>query len=858
MTHGQLPPIGYERSISGQRPPPIRTLKDVRCRDCQMKDPPANQSTIAREACLHKHEFAPSVNRFSILAELDQQASRTKWNFDFFQTPGARPRKRGKRGGKNTKPKFVRQPAYEAQKSESHSVEELCKEMAALCLDDGKLQKESGTTPLSTDVCNGKQQEDYRRAFDDVRHHWMPQFRPNSDATPKSPSTARAAQVSDGVSVLSRPEPCLTQQSSLPSPPGPPPPKSCFELQNFKRKESRFLPVPAFHATFEGAFAHQPSTSPQKPRKILPIRHMVQKKPLIVAFPTSAQKAAASAACRALSNRKTISPPLTTTLAGNKSRPESLSLLTLSSEPLYPNTLSLADAQPFSLPSAPLAITPSSPASPTLTTSTATSMAPSLTTPASVYSTLPNHPWNIVPPPLPLPPRPQLPNLISPVQTWTPISWPSPLPSMQYASSGKSSFPKQASAFCAALPSVPSTLPDLLGPQRLTQHLDCQSQHPRFSTVSAPNSIPVKPSLPSAISAETRKHIEEFLEMGHANPCWCMSHTPTQHIPPAPLPPSLQDEIRLPTPPPTPVESRMQTPMSEHNNALTPGSLNLGFQATVQDESKREDTEDAEKEELDSNLASPTPTLTLSPVGSDCSFISPPPSAIDIGSDFEDLRASGLEDTSPSPSTSSSSSDNGGWTLVNPTARLHTPIPGDSITVTTPPSQTQTQIQTQNIGELEVPDSPTSTSAWETETSVEGEYENPWCDSIYSSISGSVAAPPPPPSHTNDSPPSQILSPNPEPVATPTPGSLPTPCTPWNPLPCAECAACTQVCFCRSSTADEAANAMDGKEKVGVAGPEDSNEWPSLQEAMRNVRGVGRKRQGWGKGNGIGIKRKFS
>ncbi|KAF2473029.1 uncharacterized protein BDR25DRAFT_352507 [Lindgomyces ingoldianus] len=608
------------------------------------------------------------VNRFSILAELDQHANHTKWNFDFLQTPHTSARRRGKRGGKTSKPKFVRQQPYEAPKSERESIEELCKKMAGLCLDDKESSNTGATSRISTDACNGRRQNDFRRTFDEVRHHWIPQFRPNSNtAHPSMPTAPSKAVNNNRINLLLRPERCMTHTNSP-----PPSLNTPLESAEVRRKESRFFPLSAFLTSPEPT-ATRHSTSPRL-NTSNPIRPSIPKKPLSLVAQTIAQKAAASAACRALTVHKK-------SIAGHISRPVSPSPLALNSTPFLPTyALSVAPAiSSVTSPFTPLAITPPFTASPNLTTSPAVSTVPPETGSPSIISApriLSPGPCGMPPA---LPPRPQPPNPPSPIQNCPLIQLPSIPASLASAPlvSPRIQWPETPASFPTTSPILTPTptssvYPTPPPPRRIPGLLPASlcltkpAPEPIVSSaqdVAIPFPLPSEPSLPIELSDQIRKNLKEYLEMGHANPCWCTSHSGSQiqikmqHIHPASRPTNGQEyEAKLPVPTSTPITSiktsiKTSININTHPQAQTqpladtPIPKSPALQATVTEH---------DASDLDSV------TLISSPIDSDFLTPSHSPSAID--SDFEDL--SRYED-----SVSSSRSESGGedeWMVVVP------------------------------------------------------------------------------------------------------------------------------------------------------------------------------------------------
>ncbi|KAF3007456.1 hypothetical protein E8E13_004292 [Curvularia kusanoi] len=121
----------------------------------------------AQRVCAH------AANRFSILAGVSPSPD-NKWAFEFVSTPRSSIKRRGKRGGKHLKSKSASKEAHE--RSKAHCIDELCDQFSALRL-DGNEPTANGVSPAKPSGC-------YTTDLSTVRHHWAPQFRPNS--VPKS------------------------------------------------------------------------------------------------------------------------------------------------------------------------------------------------------------------------------------------------------------------------------------------------------------------------------------------------------------------------------------------------------------------------------------------------------------------------------------------------------------------------------------------------------------------------------------------------------------------------------------------------------------------------------------------------
>ncbi|KAF2000041.1 hypothetical protein P154DRAFT_563613 [Amniculicola lignicola CBS 123094] len=501
MTHGQTRPPGHERSSARHRQSPVQPLKDTRCRDCQIGQFPTAPLTSPRDLCPHKREFAPTKNRFSILAELHRKPYKSNWAFEFADAPTSSPRRRGKRGGKHVRPKEITQQPLDHRKSEVDGIDEMCMRMAELSLGEGD----------NLNFRPRNREKDGQDTFPgSIRHHWLSQFRPDSEKQLGS----SAAFVQDKVSKLPQSmQRCLSRDPHA------------VEMPDFKRKESRFFPLSAFLAAPDPAARHPsshmsvpPANKLDKPRK--------QAKAAVL---SAAQKAAASAACRALPTRQIVSPPLTIIIRPHVSTPRSHSPLALTSPTQSASTNSPLVHSPF----APLAITPSFTASPTLTTSPIMSAIPSLASSSSIVSTQRSLASTPTGTPPPLPPRPKPALVLSPLQKWAQVSLPLVSPTMS-----------PISLVQTPITSPRPTLPPLEFLPALSPPTSSS-----YAKLTTPRTDTLEKDTPAAsISSVAQMELADFLRMGHANPCWCSLHNP----PRLETPPTY-DALELKTRPASPV-----------------------------------------------------------------------------------------------------------------------------------------------------------------------------------------------------------------------------------------------------------------------------------------------------------------
>jgi hypothetical protein len=508
MPFTQLRPVGHERSAARQRPSPLRLLKDTRCWDCRMREPPTATANTAPQSCHHNLDFAPSssisnsiraitaltckVNRFSVLAELDQQTYRSKRTFDLARSPTEESRGRAKSREKNNKLKDAKQRQEKNRVKVRASAEDLCRDMSTLFAEGEETEP---TSPGPSNSSKKVPQGDFTFSAN-ARHEWVPQFQPRPRKTQAVAQAPIQPPDQDKISLPPPLERCLEEARA------PPP-----DMSNWKRTESRFFPKTARLATPETAGRHPANTAARKQ--------------LSIVVPNPAQKAATTAAYRALANVRTASSPSTRIPSAHNSRPSSPSPLAQTLTPNSPGTPT-AGSPLMSSPTAPLPITPSLAASPAWTISPTISTLPSLASSPSIISNGPS--WSQTPSPTP------------PHHKWISIARP-------HVSS----------------PTSPFSIDTLPGSQAIIPPVSLQATVKRGPTFSKPI-IPAVPTLkhltqpkikPVKAASSSRvlkqslvrskelgkisEELAEFLDLGHANPCWCNAHKNGPPTPPIPI-----------------------------------------------------------------------------------------------------------------------------------------------------------------------------------------------------------------------------------------------------------------------------------------------------------------------------------
>ncbi|KAJ4993105.1 hypothetical protein SVAN01_01457 [Stagonosporopsis vannaccii] len=164
------PRTTYNNGLPLRRPSPAPNLKDDRCFECQLGARPC----IRHSTCLRRNEFAPTPNRFSILSGLSPPPD-INWNFDFIPTSRSGPKRRRKRGGKQQRLKHALRKTCE--KTESNGVDKLCDRLSELHLENhaSSITLQDHNESRSITPVQGSSSD-----VNAVRHEWAPQFRLDS------------------------------------------------------------------------------------------------------------------------------------------------------------------------------------------------------------------------------------------------------------------------------------------------------------------------------------------------------------------------------------------------------------------------------------------------------------------------------------------------------------------------------------------------------------------------------------------------------------------------------------------------------------------------------------------------------
>ncbi|UPX14274.1 uncharacterized protein EKO05_0004763 [Ascochyta rabiei] len=483
------PRASFNNRLPNRRPSPTRTLKDIRCFECQVATPPG----IHHTRHLHHDEFAPTPNRFSILAELDTSPE-TKWAFDFVPTSTSVRKRRGKRGSKQQRHRHTLEKTRKDLKPDG--LDAICDELVALHPDDSE-------PAVASQEPNYKMSEGFTSSVNAVRHHWAPQFRPNSLPTSnpnKQPETLQQkSQYSQSPSTLVK-DPSI---DILPS---------------NRKIHTRFSPSAFLKdlVSLNDCVGDWPPRN-SSPEPTFPLRiSKACNTPTIVTTATLTQPA--TAACRAPVLSRTTTPPFSHTvrmhLAGSTT--PSSSADKIPTHKRFPaSDLSSLNLCPASASTIPPTLT--LPQAPTISTMPAYPPLPSSlveTTITSIISPIISRPFakSIAPPPAST--IQQSPTIHPPHPSISPLSW-------QEMSEGITVFHSPPPVLITA----PAAFPYLFvyPPRPWASMTVCR--YLLKDTAAAPSVLGRLASSPPSV---IQKELEHFLDMGHANDCWCLSSSHTQ------------------------------------------------------------------------------------------------------------------------------------------------------------------------------------------------------------------------------------------------------------------------------------------------------------------------------------------
>ncbi|KAF1948061.1 hypothetical protein EJ02DRAFT_507822 [Clathrospora elynae] len=492
MTLGQTP-IPYYDSLSSRLSKPVRPFKDNRCTDCRLRYSTTTPTRHCLETCPHQQDFAPTPNKFSILAELKSSPTETKWAFDFIPTSSDGTRRRGKRGRKHHRSKKAEPKPPEKRKSEA--IGELCKRLAALRLnDDGS---HTAPQPDNHDHQPTVEKANPACSSESVRNHWAPQFRPNS--LPPPPTATVKPASSEHTSLPKKPQRCLFPANLCDYDLGIP------EVPEIKREVPRLFPLSAFIACPDPASRYPSKSKFADPTATFEFSS-ITKTPLALPPPTDAQKAVLSAACRALVLRKpeTTPTPLDTTLgaqwAAIGSPLSNTQTRSPPCRPVAPESCPVKTPSPTFFAMVPLRPAPSDPWNPPRRTSLLGQRPLSIAAPISSSAT---HQSRFFPRP------PPTANAIR--------SLPLPLPLPKFVS--RETWESLGNHTTVSKP-APSSL--VTPPLELSE--PSYSAWNRRPPPGIPNNSFTQAS-PTPATAGQWQESDLFYVHGHANPCWCPAHS---------------------------------------------------------------------------------------------------------------------------------------------------------------------------------------------------------------------------------------------------------------------------------------------------------------------------------------------
>ncbi|KAL1610288.1 hypothetical protein SLS60_001954 [Paraconiothyrium brasiliense] len=413
---------------------------------------------MSQAPCNQQQSFTSTPNRFSVLAELEQSPTQMTWAFDFNHPTPKLSRRRGKRAGKH-KLKYTSRSDREAQKS--NGLGEVCNQIVALSLNSGSPRSEPRdniTTPVHT-----------------VRHHWAPQFLPDKTLEPSDPGNG-----------FLQSEPYNPHAKASTSTVG---------QEETRQKGSRFFPLSPFLASPPAAAHSVPASEPIRP---VLTRNSQTKRTFAEPPSKSAQEAVASV-CQALSMEKNNTAALEEPLAAVNSMSPLPSPVAQPTVSTYGQRTESPHATASSLP--PIPVTSPHTASPVLTSEGI----PSRSSTTSPFRPVEFRPGHLLEGLLQTP-QSDLVTGQDPAQVLYRYYY-------GYGQMGPSSLtttPFTCPCPFGAPPQARTTMapPAVSGVARLDEAL-------RWSLFEY--EAPQTPLSGTTSSVS----VDEFLKMGHANPCWC-------------------------------------------------------------------------------------------------------------------------------------------------------------------------------------------------------------------------------------------------------------------------------------------------------------------------------------------------
>ncbi|KAF2025966.1 hypothetical protein EK21DRAFT_92775 [Setomelanomma holmii] len=274
LKHGSLPVVGYQ-------------IED---------DPLQNgrrRTTAVQNVVSLTHLQGPPniVWRHVLIRQISPQpaAADGKWAFDFIPTMGRNTRRRGRRGGKRHKIRHAVQKQRETHTSDG--ISELCKRIISLRLHDNERLEKPACSSSEHDLNMNTSQA---FSVQSVRHHWAPQFRPNS-----LPVAAKSQPVKD----LTAPANCTQHPEHETASPIFSTREDDVGCQSNRAKMSDFFPLLAFMAS-PGSIGHRLSHSQGSPSVPTKPKLLSSKPPTQDPPPTNAETQAIEAACRTIALRQ--------------------------------------------------------------------------------------------------------------------------------------------------------------------------------------------------------------------------------------------------------------------------------------------------------------------------------------------------------------------------------------------------------------------------------------------------------------------------------------------------------------------------------------------------------------------------
>jgi len=293
MTLGQQ--ISYHDRLPAQKSPLSHHYSDTHCSNCRPYHSGADFTQYHSTTYSHQPDFPPSrvlnfvslptcgsectiANRLSVLAELGQSRTGSRWPSDFMTTAAAGARRRCRRAGKHQGIKTS--TANDQEGDRTKSIGGLRERIEAMRLDDGWLCRTE--KPDAANHGQGSPKIIVEPARESNTSNWAEQFRQNETLYMRTTTTTTAAEQKIPHDEV---QPCMVPTSS-----------ASVDAPHVRECESRFAQPYLF--TCRDSFGRYPSRPNVGGAAYVKVKS--QHLDLATLLPSHAQKAAVTAACWAL------------------------------------------------------------------------------------------------------------------------------------------------------------------------------------------------------------------------------------------------------------------------------------------------------------------------------------------------------------------------------------------------------------------------------------------------------------------------------------------------------------------------------------------------------------------------------